>query len=102
MTLYGEDLSSLNLYSSASKITVFVRLTTSLSICASEWLTTKTPFLLTMMSQLRQYQIHIDLFLLNYLKKIDRKSTRLNSSHVSISYAVFCLKKKNRTTITTF
>src|SRR5437868_11971280 len=27
----------------------------------------------------------------------DRKSTRLNSSHVSISYAVFCLKKKNRT-----
>src|SRR5437870_6752579 len=28
----------------------------------------------------------------------DRKSTRLNSSHVAISYAVFCLKKKNRTT----
>src|SRR5438067_3562067 len=28
------------------------------------------------------------------LVKIDRKSTRLNSSHVSISYAVFCLKKK--------
>src|SRR5699024_12825349 len=27
----------------------------------------------------------------------DRKSTRLNSSHVSISYAVFCLKKKNNT-----
>src|SRR5699024_1249649 len=27
----------------------------------------------------------------------DRKSTRLNSSHVSISYAVFCLKKKNKT-----
>src|SRR5690625_5465015 len=26
---------------------------------------------------------------------IDRKSTRLNSSHVAISYAVFCLKKKN-------
>src|SRR5699024_12381209 len=26
--------------------------------------------------------------------RIDRKSTRLNSSHVSISYAVFCLKKK--------
>src|SRR5207249_9716963 len=25
----------------------------------------------------------------------DRKSTRLNSSHVSISYAVFCLKRKN-------
>src|SRR5260221_10761381 len=27
--------------------------------------------------------------------KIDRKSTRLNSSHTVISYAVFCLKKKN-------
>src|SRR2546430_12678413 len=27
----------------------------------------------------------------------DRKSTRLNSSHSQISYAVFCLKKKNRT-----
>src|SRR5436305_11527112 len=26
----------------------------------------------------------------------DRKSTRLNSSHVRISYAVFCLKKKNK------
>src|SRR6266581_7526030 len=26
----------------------------------------------------------------------DRKSTRLNSSHPSISYAVFCLKKKNK------
>src|SRR5207253_7878169 len=26
---------------------------------------------------------------------LDRKSTRLNSSHVAISYAVFCLKKKN-------
>src|ERR1035438_10615483 len=28
---------------------------------------------------------------------IDRKSTRLNSSHLGISYAVFCLKKKNDT-----
>src|ERR1035438_10574017 len=31
----------------------------------------------------------------------DRKSTRLNSSHLGISYAVFCLKKKNKTTTTT-
>src|SRR5690606_39956895 len=30
----------------------------------------------------------------------DRKSTRLNSSHVKISYAVFCLKKKNQKTWT--
>src|SRR5690625_5380932 len=28
--------------------------------------------------------------------KLDRKSTRLNSSHVAISYAVFCLKKKKK------
>src|SRR5690625_6020483 len=30
-----------------------------------------------------------------YHPNLDRKSTRLNSSHVAISYAVFCLKKKN-------
>src|SRR3712207_7379875 len=30
----------------------------------------------------------------------DRKSTRLNSSHANISYAVFCLKKKKNTTYT--
>src|SRR3712207_8237534 len=30
-----------------------------------------------------------------YLRDKDRKSTRLNSSHANISYAVFCLKKKN-------
>src|SRR5688572_32383687 len=29
-------------------------------------------------------------------EKLDRKSTRLNSSHSQISYAVFCLKKKNK------
>src|SRR5690349_22293342 len=32
--------------------------------------------------------------------KEDRKSTRLNSSHVEISYAVFCLKKKKDTLVT--
>src|SRR5207253_7344800 len=32
--------------------------------------------------------------LLAFFLKADRKSTRLNSSHVAISYAVFCLKKK--------
>src|SRR5438552_12471344 len=32
------------------------------------------------------------------LAKIDRKSTRLNSSHQIISYAVFCLKKKKHST----
>src|SRR3712207_7311887 len=30
-------------------------------------------------------------------ERLDRKSTRLNSSHANISYAVFCLKKKKKT-----
>src|SRR3712207_7288567 len=34
------------------------------------------------------------LFILFDIEVIDRKSTRLNSSHANISYAVFCLKKK--------
>src|SRR5438034_3345425 len=37
--------------------------------------------------------IVVDEFLQHFL---DRKSTRLNSSHTVISYAVFCLKKKNK------
>src|SRR5690349_23943412 len=36
----------------------------------------------------------------NFLTPLDRKSTRLNSSHVEISYAVFCLKKKKNKTKT--
>src|SRR2546430_12972446 len=32
-------------------------------------------------------------------RHLDRKSTRLNSSHSQISYAVFCLKKKKKVTI---
>src|SRR5437773_5413597 len=31
------------------------------------------------------------------IENLDRKSTRLNSSHITISYAVFCLKKKKKT-----
>src|SRR5690625_6814983 len=37
-----------------------------------------------------------DAFLDVWVPVTDRKSTRLNSSHVAISYAVFCLKKKTR------
>src|SRR3712207_7345062 len=33
---------------------------------------------------------------MQYLAWLDRKSTRLNSSHANISYAVFCLKKKKK------
>src|SRR5688572_31016972 len=48
---------------------------------------------------------HIEVFLLEHVftglglavQHVDRKSTRLNSSHSQISYAVFCLKKKNET-----
>src|SRR3712207_7208048 len=36
---------------------------------------------------------------LGQLRRRDRKSTRLNSSHANISYAVFCLKKKKKTKI---
>src|SRR3712207_7789017 len=34
--------------------------------------------------------------LMEAAERLDRKSTRLNSSHANISYAVFCLKKKNK------
>src|SRR5699024_12074142 len=44
-------------------------------------------------TNLSHVQIAVEAMLLQ--KLTDRKSTRLNSSHVSISYAVFCLKKKN-------
>src|SRR3712207_7100268 len=33
-------------------------------------------------------------------QRVDRKSTRLNSSHANISYAVFCLKKKKKLSFT--
>src|SRR5688572_32470366 len=39
--------------------------------------------------------IYVDLDLVSAKGKGDRKSTRLNSSHSQISYAVFCLKNKN-------
>src|SRR5438445_3766209 len=35
-------------------------------------------------------------FLVKCMDRVDRKSTRLNSSHANISYAVFCLKKKTK------
>src|SRR5690348_17728830 len=45
-------------------------------------------------------QLHIGVLELRCVRiDIDRKSTRLNSSHPSISYAVFCLKKKKKKTL---
>src|SRR4051794_41689758 len=43
----------------------------------------------------------IDALLLLEFVRQDRKSTRLNSSHPSISYAVFCLKKKKNNEVVT-
>src|SRR2546427_6327781 len=40
--------------------------------------------------------------LVEWLSVTDRKSTRLNSSHSQISYAVFCLKKKKKSTARSF
>src|SRR5690625_5851803 len=40
----------------------------------------------------RSWGVHVHRY---EIRNIDRKSTRLNSSHVASSYAVFCLKKKN-------
>src|SRR5207302_3351008 len=45
---------------------------------------------------LAEYQRRFPRGALARKKRRDRKSTRLNSSHVKISYAVFCLKKKNK------
>src|SRR5699024_11410350 len=42
--------------------------------------------------------VHQEVHLVARHRGKDRKSTRLNSSHVSISYAVFCLKKKKELT----
>src|SRR5689334_24514646 len=42
----------------------------------------------------RSASVDAERILVAMLKRGDRKSTRLNSSHSSISYAVFCLKKK--------
>src|SRR5690606_39650323 len=44
------------------------------------------------LGEIIQYTENLDIQ--KYLSPEDRKSTRLNSSHVKISYAVFCLKKK--------
>src|SRR3712207_9026101 len=53
--------------------------------------------LLQDVSQVRPFTYAVD-DVLDYLS-LDRKSTRLNSSHANISYAVFCLKKKTKHTI---
>src|SRR5699024_11705372 len=56
--------------------------------------------LTTHLQEQHLFLFFVYLFFVNRLCLLDRKSTRLNSSHVSISYAVFCLKKKKRTVLT--
>src|SRR5438445_3803239 len=48
------------------------------------------------LSYLRYAQSVLEVSFIPDVKRRDRKSTRLNSSHANISYAVFCLKKKKR------
>src|SRR5690554_7766876 len=55
----------------------------------------KTPFERMSASNLRLKLIKVGAVIIRNTR--DRKSTRLNSSHVRISYAVFCLKKKTYT-----
>src|SRR5438067_11051391 len=55
----------------------------------------------TLLAGTQMHPLRPDLHTLRALAAVrkfdgDRKSTRLNSSHVSISYAVFCLKKKKK------
>src|SRR5205085_9255041 len=47
-------------------------------------------------TSLAAVQINADGSCTVYISTVDRKSTRLNSSHSQISYAVFCLKKKKK------
>src|SRR5947209_15429190 len=58
----------------------------------SETLNTMLANLKTSSDQLRAVNKSLDMKLIG----ADRKSTRLNSSHANISYAVFCLKKKKK------
>src|SRR5690606_40440142 len=50
----------------------------------------------TITSSPSHWHICETIYVADVIKSKDRKSTRLNSSHVKTSYAVFCLKKKRR------
>src|SRR3712207_7527724 len=57
----------------------------------SQWTKSQLPI---QIKQLRRNKINRENSTALFFEIIDRKSTRLNSSHANISYAVFCLKKK--------
>src|SRR5438477_7804850 len=61
----------------------------------------RSPLFRSVVDRIKRPEHDLGIVLLQYLgdgrrSTIDRKSTRLNSSHMSISYAVFCLKKKKK------
>src|SRR5262245_62414277 len=69
----------------------------TLAACAA--LSTQTSAALDLARLLVEFaypHFFLDTASLDELAKTDRKSTRLNSSHLGISYAVFCLKKKKK------
>src|SRR3712207_8479322 len=60
----------------------------------SDWATADDPAQVTPLLEAYLAELHA-----SGLAGLDRKSTRLNSSHANISYAVFCLKKKKLTIV---
>src|SRR5256885_10170898 len=64
----------------------------SSDVCSSDLADTSSP------RRGRAPDMKLRLTLTQRLSLVDRKSTRLNSSHLVISYAVFCLKKKKKST----
>src|SRR5699024_12278936 len=100
------DTISLFLYTSTATTAIYtLSLHDALPICIAKF----GKFLELDVSEWEKI-IQVNLLGMNYVtravlptmieQKRDRKSTRLNSSHVSISYAVFCLKKKRYMTST--
>src|SRR5699024_12768604 len=63
---------------------------------ATQVITPLNPYMIVLLGLVRRYESDAGLgtVISRMFPFVDRKSTRLNSSHVSISYAVFCLKKK--------
>src|SRR3712207_9302443 len=76
----------------ALPISIFRKLTVEENIAAVLEMTT-----LSKREQREKLEDLLDEFRLHHVR--DRKSTRLNSSHANISYAVFCLKKKKKNSL---
>src|SRR2546426_3681984 len=66
----------------------------ALPICSARWMSAVQVTKFAFLRSGSTYQICSGPTLAGPVNRLDRKSTRLNSSHLVISYAVFCLKKK--------